>query len=408
MLPNLSQLSPAAVRNNLEILKQYIREAEPGLNVERGKFHDLVLTYAAAFTTANQQEITAVLSANNIGQLVRNPDATDRTYVDAVMANYGIYRKASAPSQGSVVFVSTEHVGMTIPPHTMLHANGHSFETTEPVQAKTQNAVDNQRLMLPYGKNEWSFNVPVKSLTVGAETNLRQGTQLQFDRAVFKHIKTVYVASELTGGADEETNAQLVNRYIHQHITAKVLSNRLTYETLIMQHPDHERTHVSIIGFGDPEMHRDNGKGGCVDIYIRQADAVPGSKRSYEIAAELEEFVKQNNVSSITNDVRVFSAVPLEIKTNIKLIQLTSNRAINTAAMTAAIVSAINSTGFIGQLSTTLVLQAIQYFLDSGVVVKEITLTDAQQLTTTLLTATSPRTCVFYQDPQNVTINILS
>ncbi len=93
---------------------------------------------------------------------------------------------------------------------------------------------------------------------------------------------TAFAATDFTGGTATELNDELLAR-LEQGIAAKVMQGRSNIVALIKsQEAFAETLHYSIIGFGNPEMSRDqhwiwpSGGGGRVDIYARTA-ALPQS-----------------------------------------------------------------------------------------------------------------------------------
>jgi hypothetical protein len=274
---SIKNLKADDVQRNLNILKQVLHEADPAITVGSGPVHDLVLYYAAAFTAANQRDIAEAMAAINLGRLAKNPNGAAPEHVDRVLANWLVRRQRGTPSKGVLTLLTSQQTGFVIPPGTTFQANGHTFKTTGTLQirAHAKTLTDSDRLLVKQARGQWSCNVPVISVTQGNTSNIRRGTQVKFDKEYLPHVHRAYANKDFTGGADEETNDQMLNRLVRT-AGGKVWSNRFTGEALVCKHPKFDRAiAVSIIGFGDPEMTRDQhtlwpgSTGGRSDVYVK-------------------------------------------------------------------------------------------------------------------------------------------
>lgn len=294
-MTKLYELRPEDVQRNLAIYKQLIREAHPDIEVERGPFHDIVLYYASAFATANQQHVQDAMKAISLVRLMKEPDAASNDMVDRVMGNWLMRRKKGAIAAGTITIVLDTAIPLVIP-------NGFIFKT-EHVSFKTQDTyvtrlasggvklLSSDRLLVKTGKDQWSFTIPVIAMTPGSNGNVRRGTKLRTNKELTRHLKRVVVNDDFTNGADEETNTQMLGR-LTRSVSGKVMSNRLTTEALLCEHPKFDRaTNISIVGFGDPEMLRDRqtlwpgSVGGHVDLYIKPASGT--LTKDVELTGEL-------------------------------------------------------------------------------------------------------------------------
>lgn len=282
MPKSLKSLKPDDVKRNLTIIKQLIHEADPEIALDRGPFHDLVLYYSAIFSTQNQHDIADAMRSIHIGKLVRDPNSAEPELVDRVLGNWMVKRRRGSGASGLITLSLSEQIGIVIPAGTRFTAKGHEFRTRAAYQIRTHanHLTESDRLLARHGQGDWAVTIPVVSTTSGSLANLRTGTALRFDKGQMPRVRRAIVATDFVGGADEESNAQMVARLVRQ-VGGKVISNRLTCEALITSHPKYERnTSVSIIGFGDAEMVRDQhslwpgSTGGRIDIYVKTPHSI--------------------------------------------------------------------------------------------------------------------------------------
>lgn len=525
---SLKDLKPRDVQRNLAIMKQMLLEVHPQLEVNRGPIHDLVLYYAAAYTTANQQDLADAMQSLNLKQLMQNPSEVSTEVADTLLSkNWNIQRRHGTPSEGTVTVLLERAHGMVLPASFTLTANGHKFVTKE---AHTIRAAAGGSIMLPTDRalmrqgNHWAFTIPVTAVTVGASGNLRRGTQLQFNPS-YHNIQQIYATQDFSGGADEESNADMLQR-LDRSASSKVWSNRCTGEALICGVPALARAAgVSIIGFGDPEMLRDRYSfwpgsiGGRVDVYVKPQggilmkdvtvqgqiidgtpegarweiaiprDAAPGffrvervqklggakcrileevrgvdptairqdihnsvdaaysayqtaTLRVLEIGAErtslsrfivtlsylpgideAQKLVSDRNTVSLACNVLVKAAVPCFTTIDIE-IQCGRKRPTQIAEMQNAVAGMVNSTGFVGRLSTAAVNTVVTPFLDGSSVVRSVNMSGKIRYpngTTKTLEPSgllsipqeskdlvSPRTVAFFQDPADVRVRVVT
>lgn len=263
----LDTLPKEAVRQNLELHKQFILENTDDTSVLRGPFHDTVLYYSALFATHNQQQIAEAMKPLRIGKLLKEPETASTELVNTIASNWMIERQVGAKASGLLTLIFPRHVSMAIPAGTEFRAGGKVFRTPDTYTVRSQggSVLANDRILREHNEG-WTVSIPVVATEIGTGSNVRKGTPFR-SGLQHAHIKRAFAAEDFKGGCDAESNRQVLKRLLHG-TAGKVLSNRVNIEAFIAtMHP----THVSsIIGFGDPELLRDKDKsGGRVDLYVR-------------------------------------------------------------------------------------------------------------------------------------------
>jgi hypothetical protein len=268
----LDKLPADQVRHNLDILSQLVQEQNPSIEVTRGPFYDRVLYYSAIFATQNQQRVAEAMRPLRLGKLMKEADSAPHELIDAVAANWRVTRVKGGYATGLVTILFPRATSVSIPSGTVFRNGTNTYVTKDTFIARTQGGtamLKNDRV-LRQTREGWAITVPVVSRHIGSAANIAKGSVFQTENLSVT-IRRAYAESNFTGGADVETNQQVMNR-LHQGVTMPTLSHRPGIEAVARAAlPD---CAYSIIGFGDPEMLRDRrnswpgSTGGHVDLYV--------------------------------------------------------------------------------------------------------------------------------------------
>lgn len=277
-ITSLASLDPADVTQALAATVQMLQEAEPTLDFRRGVVHDLLLYLGALLSTQIRAGVLArYLSARSLIDIEADPTLADPGVVDSVLSNYLITRNAGTTATGSVTIVLSSPVSVTIANGAVFTADGNTYQTSSTYTAKTEAAQINNssdRLLTQLDDGNWAFVITVTATAIGA-AGLIQINTLVIPTIQPTNYVTSYATSDFTGGLDSETNAELITE-LQNGIAAKAPSNRTNMQAMLRA--DASFTAVigsSIVGYGDPEMLRDQhtlwpgSLGGRVDWYIR-------------------------------------------------------------------------------------------------------------------------------------------
>jgi len=257
---------------------QLVQERHPEIELTTGVFHDLVSYFAGGISGGiNQTEIARVLQSGSLLSIEANPALSDDTLVDRVLANYRIDRKEGASATGEVVITVTQDTPVIIPAGSIYSASGQDYQTLVTYTARSSDGVasaNTDRVLNPNGDGTFSFAIPLSAILEGEAGNIRRGTQLVPESPPSNYLRSS-ANTDFVGGSDVELNADLIDR-LNQGIAAKVMQGRVNIEALIKEQTAFANTlDYSVIGYGNPEMERDQhsifpvSMGGRVDIYAR-------------------------------------------------------------------------------------------------------------------------------------------
>lgn len=279
-----------------EVAAAVLAENDPDVDLRRGAVKDLLLHPRALLMAQNEQAVLGALNSGSLAALVADPTlATDEGAVDRVLGNYGLTRRAAAVATGQVTLVLDTLTPAVIPSGSVFTLNGLSFVADRTYAARTsslQVTGAGDRLLTLTGANDYAFTIGVVASLAGSTGNVRRGTTATPASAPVSFL-TAYAATDFTGGADAETNTQLLARQ-QAGLAVKAWSNRAGIEAVIraatvdvvttnsdgtttttqaLQFPTLDV--ISVIGMGDAEMLRDKHSlfpvagGGRADLYAK-------------------------------------------------------------------------------------------------------------------------------------------
>ena len=279
-ITELTALNPADVAANQAEITQRVQEANPTLDLKRGVIHDLLVYLHAALLTRSKADLSRYLSARSLLDIQNDPTLADAGVVDEVLSNWGIARGQGSSATGQVTIVLSTSTSVTIAAGTIFTASGNQYTANSAFTAKVEpqqinNSTD--RLLTRLDDNTWAFNVDVTASVPGTAALITKNT-LVVPAALPQSYVTSYAAADFIGGLNPETNEQLLAR-LQEGVASKTPGNRVGLNALLRSNADFARTlGSSIIGFGDPEMLRDQHSivplsyGGRVDWYVRTVE----------------------------------------------------------------------------------------------------------------------------------------
>ena len=276
-ITSLTELDPALIAQVQAGMTQLIQERHPEIELGRGVFHDLVLHFSSVCNAVVRTEIARVLASRSLLAISQDPQLSDPILVDHVLSNFGITRKQGATATGQLTIVVTGDSNVVLSRNTVYVANGANYKLDAAYIAKppgSQLFADNERLLEPRGDGTFTFTIPATAVATGVGGNLRRGTRFATEQPPARFVMA-FAATDFAGGADTELNSALLQR-LQLGVAAKVLCGRTNIEALFREQSQFGNTlHYSIIGFGNPEMQRDQhwiwpmSGGGRIDIYAR-------------------------------------------------------------------------------------------------------------------------------------------
>ena len=279
-LPALETLNAVAVAQATAAAVEWTQEGFAGVDLSaRGVVGDLVIASSAQLLAAYDSIVGRLRDSFSALLAGSDPDLADPGIIDAIAANARLSRLPGAPAAGGVALLVRALSPFNVPAGTVFVANGVSFISlnAHDVRVSVDDVVDPTDLVLAAsGPGAFSVVVPVAAETTGPAGLIRRGAGL-IPSITIPFLVTAYADSDFVGGISAETNASLVQRF-QLGLAASAPSNRVTAEAMLRSTPGLSAVSaVSIVGFGDAEMHRDQhtilpvSTGGRVDVYIRSA-----------------------------------------------------------------------------------------------------------------------------------------
>lgn len=282
-ITDISQLDPALVEAAQAELSQLLQERYPEVELTRGVMHDIVAFFAGGVSGGiNQTEVNRVLESRSLLAIQENPELADDELVDHVLSNHLISRRTGTRARGEITIVVEGDTTVVVSANSLYTANGVEYRTDSSITARPPETVisdPNDRVMSPRGDGTFEFSIPATAADVGEVGNARAGAKFTPDIPPQRFV-TAFATNDFIGGKLTETNEQMLDRML-DGIPAKVTAGRLNISALVKdQAVFADVRNLSIIGFADEEMTRDQhwiwpgSGGGRIDIYARN-DILP-------------------------------------------------------------------------------------------------------------------------------------
>ena len=266
--------------NRLAILKELLvgvlQEYNTEIDLRRGTVSDLVLHPRALLTAVNEEAINNALSSSSLQAIIDDPTIADEDTVDRTLGNYRLVRGEGIQASGTVTIILSTLTPVIIPDNLNITISGVVFKTDQVYAARTSEGavIGSGDRLLTAVTGGYAFTVNVLAETVGENGNVTRGTTATLEQNPPEFVKA-FATSDFAGGRYKETNAALVNR-LQTGLAVRAWSNRPSIEAVLLSQPNFANIKsVSIIGFLDAEMLRDQhsifpvANGGRADLYVR-------------------------------------------------------------------------------------------------------------------------------------------
>jgi hypothetical protein len=274
---DLDDLDPTLVTQFDAALTAIVQEDNPTFELRAGVLHDMLIHVKAQLDAATQTNINLVRQSNSLQAIEENPDLADTEVVDQMLSNYNIVRNPGEQASGPVTFVLDTMIGVVIPNTMVLTINGLEFNPDITYAARTSSLsiiTDSDTLIYQIGPSLWAFDINVTAVELGSAGNAARAVTATPDVEP-PHFVKAYVKSDFTGGVDADTNQTLIDK-LESGLAVKAWSNRPSILGLLREQTDFaDILYISSIGFGDPEMARDQHAvwpghmGGRSDLYLQ-------------------------------------------------------------------------------------------------------------------------------------------
>lgn len=276
-ITSLSELDTEKVADMTAKLAQYMQEKHPEVELTRGVFHDLVLYFNGLLNAAIQENIDRVRQSQSLLSINADPTLADDEVVDQVLSNYNIVRDNGTQAAGTVTLVCPLPLGTLVPAGALFNAEGVFFTTDTAITILPPDSTpqtNSEKVLVPVGDGTYAVNILLRAATEGTSGNITRGTVLA-PNFVLGNVDTVYASSDFIGGTNPTENAAYLDK-LQSGLAAKTIGGRVSYAATIRNNPAFENTlHISTLGFGDAEQHRDQHSlfpisgGGKIDIYLQ-------------------------------------------------------------------------------------------------------------------------------------------
>ena len=281
-LRSLNDLNADDVVQNLAEVVARVQEDNPTLDLRQGVFFSLLGYYHAVLAAQRQHNIRDYLNARSLLVMEANPELADTDLVDDVLSNFRVTRKPGEKSRGDVTIVMSTDNPVVIGVGTVFEANGKRFVTEQTFSAGTEDELlgaPGELPLTPTADGNWAFTVQVVAEQDGSDHDVRKDS-LVVPLTLPSGYVTSYAASDFTGGRSAETNSDLLGR-LQMGVAAKAMSNRVNMAAMLREIEEFSRVvGMSIVGYGDAEMLRDQhtiwpmSLGGRCDWYVRSQEQV--------------------------------------------------------------------------------------------------------------------------------------
>jgi len=279
-ITDFDDLTAVQVAQEQATLAEMMQESNPALKFLRGVLHDYLAYYGGVQAAKNVEEMARLQRSQSLNEVVEDPTLADDDTVENIASNFLVTRLPGTAAAGEITIIIDTFASVTIASGAVFEGNGQEFTTEHSVTARTSSALlasDTDVVLAPLDDGTYAFNIPVVAREAGIASRLTAGT-LAVPQVSFTYYTTSYAAADFTGGADEETNAEMIERFRYG-ISAKALSGRTHMSAALREQSLFQNViSDSIIGLGDSEMIRDQhtiwpgSLGGRVDWYVRTQD----------------------------------------------------------------------------------------------------------------------------------------
>jgi len=277
-------ISAEEFTNNKAVVLATLAARDPTLDLSDGSaVVGLVVENEAHMAAAHTARYNALNLSFSLAAIAANLADVDDAHVDSLISNYFLTRRQASAAAGPVRVVTTLNTGYMIPAGFRFNANGSGFATSEavrvyPTGSGITETPTNKKLVLR-ADGSYEFTVSVLAGTAGTSGLLSAGTSLTI-AAPMDGMVTATVATDFTGGQDQETSAELLAR-AQAGVTATTLAG-----------PEHIQAALSVVlpgiqtavlGIGSALMTRNRANvfgisiPGTEDIYVKTS-AFPQQK----------------------------------------------------------------------------------------------------------------------------------
>ena len=287
----LDQLDQTQVDQAIAFATQLLAEKRPNIDTKRGVISELIIGLDGILNGAQRTNISLERQSHSLAAITANPTLADDSIVNDVLSNYRLSRRSSTYATGEITIIINSQLETVISQGTVFNVGDVQFTADETYTAKISGTAvleNNERLLTQLTADRYAFTINATALVAGSSSSVVKDTAMVPVSTVPNFVQA-YAASNFTNGLDAQSNQDLIN-LLAEGLASRAWSNRLTIPAMIRSaDPDAYTTvttafanilDMSIVGFGDAEMQRDQhwlfpvSGGGRTDVYLR-SQALP-------------------------------------------------------------------------------------------------------------------------------------
>jgi len=275
---DLGNLSSTVVDNTTAQIQAYASELLPEADFSKGTtLYDLLIRPAGILQAMAEMNVNRARNAGSLLRIAQYPYIADNDMVDELLSNYRIYRRGGTIAGGSVDIKISSNVVTAVPSGAVFVSGGLRFFANQAyvgVPSQGLVATTSDRLIRQLADGAYAFTVEVTAEAEGAAYQINQGTTIVMQNPPSNYISST-AAYDFSPGVGEETNSEIIAR-MPAGLANRTPGNRTNIEALLRDNYE-DMVNVSIVGYGQPEMSRDQDNlflfsyGGKSDIYAQTA-----------------------------------------------------------------------------------------------------------------------------------------
>lgn len=271
-------LSDGDFSKQLVDVENWIRELVPDLDVQSPVLRAMLIQPIAARQAMNDNAAAVLRDYSLLSKLPIDSIADDTTR-NAVrqlqLQEHGLDTVPASAALGEVKLTFNSNNPVVIPTGTSFSTGAVSFRVSDAFILKSELGAPSgnasERVFRAEGDN-WVTTIPVSAIQTGQAGNIPAGTSMTVPSGLTGLVQ-VQAVSNFVGGRDAVDLGELVTTFFDNRVQ-KSLGSRDQVVALIRSRSDLASVRqVGVVGFGDPEMHRDKdrfipGGGGKTDLYV--------------------------------------------------------------------------------------------------------------------------------------------
>jgi hypothetical protein len=285
---NLSRFTDSEIQAAESLVSQYLLDTFPTMDFAKGStLYDIVVRPTAAIYLISRLEWESLKATQSLRGVISNPELASDDVVNAILSNFQITRKAGSAAAGYARMVFSRGVSQAIQSSLIFRTqDGLEFKPAGAFRLIDSVVEETDIQLVANGVSQYVAIVPLRAVMHGAKYQISDGTPFTVNVQSSAFVSAAAFGN-FSGGSDDETNADLINR-LPEAMATKNLASRLSVSATIKDRFPNI-VDVSTQGAFDPAMTRNahnvlNVKvGGFADIYVKALSGV--SVRSLSLNA---------------------------------------------------------------------------------------------------------------------------